>query len=161
MLRASGLTMTYPGGSNALTGLTVDVPAGSVGLVGGNGAGKTTLFRLMLGLMHPTSGVLEVAGRRVDDHPGRLVDHHHVGILIDDVERDGLRDHVGRLGDGASDGDDIARVNDRAWPRVAPVEPDMRVLDQLVRVAAREVGYIIGHVAVQAEPILVGLYHQS
>jgi ABC-2 type transport system ATP-binding protein len=69
MLHASGLTMTYPGGSNALMGLTVDVPAGSVGLVGANGAGKTTLFRLMLGLMHPTSGVLEVAGRRVADDP--------------------------------------------------------------------------------------------
>ena len=69
MLRASGLTMTYPGGSNALAGLTVDVPAGSVGLVGANGAGKTTLFRLMLGLMHPTAGVLEVAGRRVVEDP--------------------------------------------------------------------------------------------
>ncbi|HZM29762.1 MAG TPA: ABC transporter ATP-binding protein [Acidimicrobiales bacterium] len=61
--------MTYPGGSNALAGLTVDVPAGSVGLVGANGAGKTTLFRLMLGLMHPTAGVLEVAGRRVVEDP--------------------------------------------------------------------------------------------
>ena len=69
MLRAAGLTMTYPGGTNALTGLTVDVPAGSVGLVGANGAGKTTLFRLMLGLMHPSAGTLEVAGRRVDADP--------------------------------------------------------------------------------------------
>ncbi|HEY7071649.1 MAG TPA: ABC transporter ATP-binding protein [Acidimicrobiales bacterium] len=69
MLRAAGLTMTYPNGVVALSGLTVDVPAGSVGLVGANGAGKTTLFRLMLGLMRPTQGVLEVAGHRVDADP--------------------------------------------------------------------------------------------
>jgi ABC-2 type transport system ATP-binding protein len=69
MLRAAGVTMTYAGGSTALAGLTVDVPAGSVGLVGANGAGKTTLFRLMLGLMHPSSGWLEVAGRSVAADP--------------------------------------------------------------------------------------------
>ena len=69
MLRAAGLTMTYPNGVVALSGLTVDVPPGSVGLVGANGAGKTTLFRLMLGLMRPTQGVLEVAGHRVDADP--------------------------------------------------------------------------------------------
>jgi ABC-2 type transport system ATP-binding protein len=69
MLRAAGLTMTYPNGVTALAGLTVDVPRGSVGLVGANGAGKTTLFRLMLGLMRPTHGVLEVAGHRIDSDP--------------------------------------------------------------------------------------------
>ena len=58
-----------PAGATALAGLTVDVPAGSVGLVGANGAGKTTLFRLMLGLMQPTAGWLEVAGRGVAADP--------------------------------------------------------------------------------------------
>lgn len=69
MLRAAGLTMTYAAGSTALNGLTVEVPAGSVGLVGANGAGKTTLFRLMLGLMQPSSGWLEVSGRNVAADP--------------------------------------------------------------------------------------------
>ena len=64
-----GLTKAYAGGPPALAGLTVDVPAGSVGLVGANGAGKTTLFRLMLGLMQPTSGRIEVAGRDVATDP--------------------------------------------------------------------------------------------
>jgi ABC-2 type transport system ATP-binding protein len=69
MLRAVGLTMTYAAGTTALAGLTVDVPAGSVGLVGANGAGKTTLFRLVLGLMRPSAGRLEVAGRDVSSDP--------------------------------------------------------------------------------------------
>jgi ABC-2 type transport system ATP-binding protein len=70
MLRAAGLTMTYAAGNTtALADLTVDVPPGSVGLVGANGAGKTTLFRLMLGLMMPSAGRLEVAGRDVAIDP--------------------------------------------------------------------------------------------
>ena len=40
------------GSVTALDDLTVDVPRGSVGLVGANGAGKTTTFRLLLGLAH-------------------------------------------------------------------------------------------------------------
>jgi ABC-2 type transport system ATP-binding protein len=69
MVRASDLTLAYSGGSTALAGLSVNVPSGSVGLVGANGAGKTTLFRLMLGLMHPTGGWIEVAGRNVAADP--------------------------------------------------------------------------------------------
>ncbi|MBN2623371.1 MAG: ABC transporter ATP-binding protein [Acidimicrobiales bacterium] len=69
LLRATAVTMDYGGGAVALAGLTVEVPPGSVGLVGANGAGKTTLFRLMLGLMQPSSGALEVTGRNVAADP--------------------------------------------------------------------------------------------
>jgi ABC-2 type transport system ATP-binding protein len=75
ILRAAGLTMTYSGGATALAGLTVDVLPGSVGLVGANGAGKTTLFRLMLGLMQPTGGWLEVTGRPVVSDPVGIRSH--------------------------------------------------------------------------------------
>ena len=76
VLRTDQLTKSYAGGPPTLAGLSLAVPAGSVGLVGANGAGKTTLFRLMLGLMQPTSGRIEVAGRDVATDPvgirGRL-----------------------------------------------------------------------------------------
>jgi ABC-2 type transport system ATP-binding protein len=68
LLRIDGLTKRYPG-VTALDDLTIDVPRGSVGLVGANGAGKTTLFRLLLGLAHPTAGSIEVAGRDVATDP--------------------------------------------------------------------------------------------
>ena len=46
----------------ALDGLTLDVMPGVTGLVGANGAGKTTMLRILLGLVHPTSGSVEVFG---------------------------------------------------------------------------------------------------
>lgn len=69
LLRTDELTLRYPDGTTALEGLSVEVPRGSVGLVGANGAGKTTLFRLALGLLRPTAGTIEVVGRDVADDP--------------------------------------------------------------------------------------------
>jgi ABC-2 type transport system ATP-binding protein len=63
------LTKVFAGGTTALDRLTVTVPQGSVGLVGANGAGKTTLFRLLLGLIRPTNGAVEVCGRAVAEDP--------------------------------------------------------------------------------------------
>ena len=64
----SELTKSF-GSVTALDGLTVTVPRGSVGLVGANGAGKTTMFRLLLGLIAPTKGRLEVCGQDVQADP--------------------------------------------------------------------------------------------
>src|SRR5512140_3270793 len=58
----AGLTRHYPG-VQALTDLTLDVPAGSVyGFLGPNGAGKTTTLRILAGLSRPTSGTASIAG---------------------------------------------------------------------------------------------------
>jgi ABC-2 type transport system ATP-binding protein len=69
LLRTTALTHTYPDGTTALTNLAIEVPRGSVGLVGANGAGKTTLFRLMLGQMFPSRGAIEVVGLPVAEDP--------------------------------------------------------------------------------------------
>jgi ABC-2 type transport system ATP-binding protein len=69
LLKADALTLTYPGGTTALSGLTMEVPRGSVGLVGANGAGKTTLLRLALGQLQPSAGSIEVVGIPVGTDP--------------------------------------------------------------------------------------------
>ncbi len=49
----------------ALHGVDLEVPTGSVGLVGANGAGKTTLIKILLGILEPTRGSVAVLGRDV------------------------------------------------------------------------------------------------
>jgi ABC-2 type transport system ATP-binding protein len=79
LLRTQGLSFRYPSGTLALDELTVEVPHGSVGLVGANGAGKTTLLRLALGQLRPTAGTIEIAGRRVADDPIGV--RAHIGFM--------------------------------------------------------------------------------
>jgi ABC-2 type transport system ATP-binding protein len=54
-------------GRRVLDGLTVRAEAGKViGLLGRNGEGKTTLFQVLLDLLAPDAGRVEVLGDRVD-----------------------------------------------------------------------------------------------
>jgi lipooligosaccharide transport system ATP-binding protein len=62
VLSARGLTKTY-GGTAVVRGLDLDVRRGECfGLLGPNGAGKTTTLRLLLGLIEPDAGSIELAG---------------------------------------------------------------------------------------------------
>ena len=78
ILAVSDLTHDY-GEVVALSGLSLEVPPGVTGLVGANGAGKTTLLRLMLGLLHPTAGSMQVMGHDPQREP--LVVRSRIGYM--------------------------------------------------------------------------------
>ena len=66
-IRADGLTKRFPTPDGrevtAVDAIAFTVPRGSVtGLLGGNGAGKTTTISMLLGLLLPTAGTVEILG---------------------------------------------------------------------------------------------------
>ncbi len=80
-LATRALTKRY-GRHPALQGLDLAVPRGVVyGFLGPNGAGKTTTMRLLVGLIRPDSGSMEVLGRPYHSRDRRPL--HDVGALIE------------------------------------------------------------------------------
>jgi ABC-2 type transport system ATP-binding protein len=64
-IRVHGLTKCY-GETLAVDGIDFTVLTGAtVGLLGGNGAGKTTTIAMLLGLLIPTAGTIEVLGHDI------------------------------------------------------------------------------------------------
>ena len=48
---------------HALSKISLDIEDGEIlGVLGENGAGKTTLIKLLVGLLHPSSGSVEING---------------------------------------------------------------------------------------------------
>jgi Cu-processing system ATP-binding protein len=71
----------------AVNNATFDLAKGEmVALIGHNGAGKTTLMKLMLGLIRPSRGSIEVLG----DNPaaGQFAGRRHLGYLPENVSFD-------------------------------------------------------------------------
>ncbi|MCL3881459.1 ABC transporter ATP-binding protein [Marivita sp. GX14005] len=69
-IRIEGLRKTYKGGKEALKGVDLTVPRGSVfGLLGPNGAGKSTLINILAGLVTKTAGKVTIQGWDQDVNP--------------------------------------------------------------------------------------------
>lgn len=56
------LNKVYPNGNHALKDVNLEIPTGMFGLLGPNGAGKSTLMRILVALMEPTSGEVDICG---------------------------------------------------------------------------------------------------
>jgi ABC-2 type transport system ATP-binding protein len=81
VIRTQGLTKTF-GQRAAVLNLNLEVRRGDVmGFLGPNGAGKTTTIRMMLGLIAPTSGSVEVLGRDIATHGSEVLPR--VGALVE------------------------------------------------------------------------------
>jgi ABC-2 type transport system ATP-binding protein len=100
LVRTATLTKRY-GRVTALSGLSIDVGTGVVGLVGANGAGKSTLIKILLGLVPATSGTASVLGldvttdgEQIRQRVGYMPEHD---CLPPDVSATELVVHLGRL----------------------------------------------------------------
>ena len=69
MIRLVQLTKRY-GKFTAVDGIDLVVPSGELfGFLGPNGAGKTTTFRMIAGILQPTSGTVEIGGIDIIHRP--------------------------------------------------------------------------------------------
>lgn len=81
VVQTRDLTKQY-GNRLAVNKLNLDVYRGDIfGFLGPNGAGKTTTIRMLLGLIAPTSGTVQVLGQDITTH-GQMV-LPRVGALVE------------------------------------------------------------------------------
>ena len=75
IIRTTGLTKRF-GDFTAVDDLTIAVEPGTIfAFLGGNGSGKSTTIRMLIGLLRPTAGTIEVDGIDVIARPRRVRDH--------------------------------------------------------------------------------------
>src|SRR5579864_4788584 len=66
----------------AVDNLSLDVRRGEIfGFLGPNGAGKTTTIRMMLGLIAPSGGSVEILGKNIATHRAQILPR--VGALVE------------------------------------------------------------------------------
>ncbi|WP_314145879.1 ABC transporter ATP-binding protein [uncultured Leifsonia sp.] len=80
-IATSGLTKRFRARA-VVDGLDLAVPRGSVfGFLGPNGSGKTTTIRMLLGLISPSAGSIEVLGEPMPEGSARVLPR--VGALVE------------------------------------------------------------------------------
>src|SRR5229473_6426629 len=86
MIETAELRKHYHG-VEALRGLSLQVPAGSIyGFLGRNGAGKTTTIKVLLGMARPTSGHARVFGLAADAQDTSVAIRRRTGFVSDEKD---------------------------------------------------------------------------
>jgi ABC-2 type transport system ATP-binding protein len=82
ILRTSGLSKRF-GTLEAVRDLNIEIRRGEVfGFLGPNGAGKSTTVGMILGLVAPTAGTIELFGRNLKDDPWDAL--RRIGAVIEE-----------------------------------------------------------------------------
>ena len=85
-LQTKDLSFTYPDGTQALKNVNITIEKGEkIAIMGPNGAGKSTLFSHFNGLTEPTSGHVEIDGKKIVFQRDELLKvRQKVGIVFQD-----------------------------------------------------------------------------
>ena len=85
-IRLEDITFGYNSARDVLRRLSFTFSEGDrVGLTGPNGSGKTTLFHVIMGLLKPKEGEIEIFGKRMHDEADYREARERIGLLFQDA----------------------------------------------------------------------------
>jgi cobalt/nickel transport system ATP-binding protein len=83
LIRLQNICFSYSGATKVLDRLNFTLAKGEkIGLVGPNGCGKTTLFYLIMGLVTPAAGTIEIFGKQISGEKDFRKIREKVGFLF-------------------------------------------------------------------------------
>jgi ABC-2 type transport system ATP-binding protein len=87
IIEVKDLTKTYPGGVEAVRGVSFSVKPGEFfGFLGPNGAGKTTTINMLVNLVRRTSGQIAIDGFDLDRNPIDI--YRRIGFAMQEIGLD-------------------------------------------------------------------------
>lgn len=87
IIAVNNLKKTYPGGTEAVRGVSFEVKDGEFfGFLGPNGAGKTTTINMLVNLVKKSAGEIIIDGLRLEDHLDEI--YKRVGFAMQEVGLD-------------------------------------------------------------------------
>ena len=87
LINLEGISFRYPGGPQVLAGLDFHFHRGDrIGLIAPNGSGKTTLLHLIMGLLKPSAGRIEIFGKPAKDEKDFTDVRRRIGLLFQDAD---------------------------------------------------------------------------
>jgi cobalt/nickel transport system ATP-binding protein len=87
IIRLTGIHFGYPHRPLILKDLNLELwPKQRIGLLGPNGSGKTTLFHIIMGLLKPLSGTIEILNRPMQTEKDFERAYQDVGLLFQDAD---------------------------------------------------------------------------
>ena len=87
LIHLKGIHFSYPGGRSVFQGLSFKLMEGErLGLIGPNGSGKTTLFHIIMGLLKPSAGSVEIFGEQVEQEKQFQRVRQRIGLLFQDPD---------------------------------------------------------------------------
>lgn len=87
IINLKDVSFSYPGCVPALDTLNLQFHRWDrMGLIGPNGSGKTTLFHIIMGLLKPTSGRIEIFGEPIKEEKDFRRVRQRIGLLFQDSD---------------------------------------------------------------------------
>lgn len=87
LIKLTNISFNYPGRENLIDNADFTISIGDrVGLMAPNGSGKTTLFHIIMGLIKPTTGQIELFGNIMETEKDFSKVRPRIGLLFQDSD---------------------------------------------------------------------------